>query len=155
MTIINLILGVLFGVVGKIIYDKIQKSSDNKRIKELLIVEMTSNLKNLNEILKDIKTIDTSPVREHLQPFTLEETATKICDACKNNHFQKCIEKLPLLGTKKIKNVVTFYNEFESEAKFLRDYPRFGGCISTHTNENVINRLVATCEKELKEFKNK
>lgn len=152
VTIINLFLGAIFGVIGKIVYDKIQKNSESKRITKLLIIEMKSNLLNIHNLLKNIETIEISQIREHLQPFTLEEIANKIEDSCKKEHLNKCTEKLPYLGREKMESVFSFYNAFSEEANFLRELPRFGGCISTHTNENTINRLISICESRLEEF---
>ncbi len=151
-SILNLILGGIVGVVFKIIYDKIHENKEKKRITALIKAEMQSNLQAIEELLKDIENIQNSPSREILQPFDLEETATVIDKACKKDILNKCLDKLPFLGTKKMEIVFEFYNAFEDEAKFLRDMPRFGGNISTHSCENVTSRLISRLEKSLSNF---
>jgi hypothetical protein len=150
--VINLLLGGIIGVICKIVYDKIYENNERKRVKGLLIIEMKSNLGNIHNLLKDLKTIETSPIKEHLEPFTLEETAKKIEESCKRELLDKCAEKIPFLGKKQMEFIFSFYKAFEDNANFLRDFPRFGGCISVHTNENVVNQLIAKCEDSLKKF---
>ena len=93
-TIINIILGGIIGVICKIIYDKIHERREKKRIEVLINTEMQSNLKNLKKLLRDIKAVENSQVKEHLQHYTLEETADLIIDCCKKDLFDKCVDKI-------------------------------------------------------------
>lgn len=151
-TILKLLLGGAIGIICKIIYDKIRENSEKKRIKELLMVEMHSNIENIKSLLSEIKCIDNSPIKEALESYSLEETAKLIDKACKKEILNKCIEKLPYLGKDQMKHVFNFYNAFEDESNFLKNFQRFGGNISVHTNENVARRLISRCENCLSAF---
>jgi hypothetical protein len=147
ISILNLIVGGIVGIIFKIIYDKLHDNREKNRIVVLIKTEMSSNIRSIKELLEEIENIQTSPDRKYLKPFDLEETAVRIEKACKNEVLNKCLDKLPLLGQKKMEKVLKFYNAFEDEAKFLRDLPRFGGNISAYSCENVTSRLLSRLEE--------
>ncbi len=137
------------GILGKIIYDKIQDSKNKNRINKLLKLEIKSNLENLQKLLTEITYFNENSEKKYVKRYSFEEVAAFIEKSCKKDLLNKCLDKLPLLGSKKIEIIYNFYNAFEDEAKFMREYVRFGGNISVHFEQNVLNRLMRQGEQAL------
>ena len=141
-------------MICKIIYEKIHEKKEKKRIKALIKAEMQSNLLSIKKLREDIETIENSPIKENLEPFGLEEMADITNKACKREILNRCIEKLPVLGPKKMKNVLEFYNSFANSSESARDLMRLGGNISAYSHRALVSHLISKLEENLNTFRN-
>jgi|GEM_PF-6024607 len=148
-TVIKLIIGCIFGIFGKMIYDKIQDDKNKIKTINLLKIEIKSNLESLQKLLSEITYFNKNSDKNYLDRYSFEEVAIYIEKSCKKELLNKCLDKLPLLGSEKIEIIYNFYNAFEDTAKFMREYVRFGGNISVHFEENVLEGLIHQGEEAL------
>jgi hypothetical protein len=153
LDILKIVIGGVIGIIGKILYDFLNQRREKKRISELISVEMLQNIQNVKKLHENVKYLTSGDESKELQLYSLEETADKINESRKKDIYNKCLEKISLLGRNKMEIILEFYDSFDDEEKFIREYARFGGNISHYASENVVSRLLNRIQKSFEEFK--